>query len=523
MDPSDLPVIDSSPLGTHSSDARSWRYALLATAIALVALVLAYWDSVVSMVQTWERSGTYAHGFVVFPVSAWLIWRQRAALALVTPRPFLPGALMLGVLSCVWLVGWLTTIQTFQEFALVASVPILIWTILGNRAAYTIGAPLAFMLFAWPFGEFLVPPMIDWTADFAVSALRVTGIPVYREGNNFVIPSGSWSVVDACSGIRYLIASFYAGCIFAALNYRSVKRRLLFLGFCTLVPILANWIRAYLIVLIGYLSDNRIATGIDHVIYGWIFFGLVMAIVFYIGMRFSDVKIDAPSAPSSTQPSPPPAGRLQRFTLAAVAAACLAGVGPVLAHILEADTAAAVVLDPPALSEGWKLSGTKVTDWKPPFPNPTASLEQAYRNGGDEVGLYVVYYRNQRTGAKLLTFGSTILTDYDSKWRAAQRRVVSVDTAGGTFPVIEKLLRSQHQKLLTWQWYWIGGEQTVSFWDAKLMQARAKLLGRGDDAAVVVVCVPYRDNPSAAREALIRFIQPLRSGINQTLTAAASR
>ena len=210
MDPSDLPVIDSSALDTQSSDARPWRSALLATAIALAALVLAYWDSVVSMVETWERSGTYAHGFVVFPVSAWLIWRQRAELARLTPRPFLPGALVLGALSCVWFAGWLTTIQTFQEFAFVVSVPILIWTILGNRVAYTIGVPLAFILFAWPFGEFLVPPMINWTADFAVSALRATGIPVYREGNNFVIPSGSWSVVDACSGIRYLIASFYA-------------------------------------------------------------------------------------------------------------------------------------------------------------------------------------------------------------------------------------------------------------------------------------------------------------------------
>ena len=74
-----------------------------------------------------------------------------------------------------------------------------------------IAFPLGFLFFAVPIGEFLVPTMIDYTADFTVAALRLTGIPVYREGNDFVIPSGNWSVVDACSGVRYLIASVMVG------------------------------------------------------------------------------------------------------------------------------------------------------------------------------------------------------------------------------------------------------------------------------------------------------------------------
>ena len=36
-------------------------------------------------------------------------------------------------------------------------------------------------------------------------------MPVFQEGRNFVIPSGRWSVVEACGGIRYLLTSVFIG------------------------------------------------------------------------------------------------------------------------------------------------------------------------------------------------------------------------------------------------------------------------------------------------------------------------
>src|SRR5205814_10510601 len=113
--------------------------------------------------------------------------------------------------------------------------------------------------------------------------LRWSGVPVYREANHFIIPSGAWSVVEACSGIRYIIASVMVGTIYAAIAYRSTRRRVAFLAASVLVPILANWLRAYMIVMLAHLSSNKIAVGVDHLIYGWIFFGLVMVLLFWVG------------------------------------------------------------------------------------------------------------------------------------------------------------------------------------------------------------------------------------------------
>jgi hypothetical protein len=38
-----------------------------------------------------------------------------------------------------------------------------------------------------------------------------------------------------------------------------------------------------MIVMLGFLSDNRIATGVDHLLYGWLFFGIVIVLMFWIG------------------------------------------------------------------------------------------------------------------------------------------------------------------------------------------------------------------------------------------------
>ena len=61
--------------------------------------------------------------------------------------------------------------------------------------------------------QLLANKLMKWTADFTVTALQLSGIPVFRDGTFFfTIPSGNWSIVEGCSGVRYLIASFTVAC-----------------------------------------------------------------------------------------------------------------------------------------------------------------------------------------------------------------------------------------------------------------------------------------------------------------------
>ena len=257
-------------LGPQVMPDRKGKVALIV--VLLVACVLAlYWKTTLSMVSIWERSETFAHGFVVIPIFCYLLWRKRDALDGLVPKPHWGALLGIAAAGVVWLVGEIVSAASVSQFAMVAMVPFAVWAVLGTRIAMALVIPLAFLFFAVPFGEFLVPTLMDWTADFTVAALRASGVPVYQEGNFFVIPSGMWSVVEACSGLRYLIASLMVGCLYAYLSYRSTLRRVAFIAASLVVPIIANWLRAYMIVMLGHLSNNRLAVGVDHLIYGWIF------------------------------------------------------------------------------------------------------------------------------------------------------------------------------------------------------------------------------------------------------------
>ena len=187
---------------------------------------------------------------------------------------------------------------------MVAMIPTVVIIIAGRRVARALAFPLGFLLLGVPVGEALIPPLMDWTADFTVTALRLSGIPVYREGTFFTIPSGQWSVVEGCSGLRYLIASITVGALFAYLSYQKLWKRLLFVALSVIVPIIANGMRAYMIVMIAHLSDMKLALGIDHLIYGWLFFGLVMLLLFWIGSFWRDPEpaISAQSATLSPGP-----------------------------------------------------------------------------------------------------------------------------------------------------------------------------------------------------------------------------
>src|SRR4029453_13572297 len=146
----------------------------------IVALLLAwifavYWPTTYSMVSIWERSETFAHGFVVIPIFLYLLWRQRETLAAIEPRPFLPALLGIVGAGAVWFIGDRLSIISLTQFAMMGIVPFAVWAVLGTETLRALLFPLAFLFFAVPFGDFLVPPLMNRTAVFAAIAFRASG------------------------------------------------------------------------------------------------------------------------------------------------------------------------------------------------------------------------------------------------------------------------------------------------------------------------------------------------------------
>jgi EpsI family protein len=276
-----------------------------------------------------------------------------------------------------------------------------------------------------------------------------------------------------------------------------------------------------MIVMIGHLSEMKYAVGVDHLIYGWLFFGVVMLILFWIGSYFRE-DIDPPPAGlrSALHAARDPSS-LAAIMAATIAAAGLVAVWPVAAARLEAAGAyGPPALQAPLAAGNWQPVAGRLTDWTPRFLSPSALVHQAYGKEATRVGLYVGYYRNQRPGAQLITSHNTLVPSNDRVWRniGESRRILVLGPE--EMPMIEAKLRGQSTSLLVWRWYWVDGRFVVNPYWAKLLQAKSMLLGRGDDGAFVMVYAAYDDRPQDAEPALMDFVGAMLPAITRSLEYA---
>lgn len=503
-----------------------WRQAFAAIVLVELALLVLYFDTAQAMVEIWWRSETFNHAFLVPPIALWLIWEKRHALAREVPEPTLWLILPLAAIAFGWLLGELAAVNAVTQLALVAMIVLAVPIVIGLPAARRIAFPLFFLFFAVPIGEFVMPQLMEWTAQFTVIGLRASGIPVYQEGLHFVIPSGKWSVVEACSGVRYLIASVVVGTLYAYLNYQSLRRRLIFIGVSIVVPLVANWVRAYMIVMLGHLSGNTLAVGVDHLIYGWLFFGVVIMIMFAIGMRWRESEAALPARDGNRNGMPAGGGgRLLPVVVLALGTACLPRAA---VEVMDSGSA----LPQPVLSAerlaqgGWEIVPGPLIDWQPAFANPSGTLNAVLAKEGQRVGIFIAYYRQQNYERKLISSQNELVKSNDKVWAQVNRGSRDVSLAGQAVTVRTGVLRNnpvsigaESDRYRVWHWYWIDGRIVTSDHLGKLWLALARLSGRGDESAAVFL---YAQEP-AGEAALADFLAAADAGIARLLEEAAAQ
>ena len=514
------PVADLSQL--------SVRTTVLLTIATIAAILIIYHETTWSMVSIWARSDTFAHGFLIFPFSAYLIWTQHKRLSMLSTKPNPLALAVLAGLGFSWLLATFASVQVVAQFLLIFMIPAAVWAMLGNRIVLALAFPLAYLMLAVPFGESFIAPLIDFTANFTVTALQWSGIPVYREGSFFTIPTGSWSVVEACSGLRYLIASFTLGTLYAYLTYRSLTRRLIFIFLSVIVPIIANGIRAYLIVMTGHLSDMQLAVGIDHLIYGLLFFGFVMVLLFWFGSfwREDDERSGNDNLGTSLKQASRSVTRspvsLRRMIFSSVSVMVIALIWPVYAYHVESEPpdVAMPELRVADIPGKWQYDSAPASDWHPAYVGATAQLLQSFRSGERSVDLYISYYRNQQQGTELINSENTLVPERGTKWYNVKQDTRNIPIGSRQQAISQNQLRSPSRKLLVWRWYWVGGEETINPYLAKFILARNKLLGRSDEGAEIVIASRYEETPDEAVPVLQRFLEDMMPAIADGLQNA---
>ena len=385
--------------------ASPWRVHLAALGAACAAILALFNRDAADMAGIWWLSSTFNHCLLIPPIVGWLVWQRLPELRRLAPAAWAPGLAVVAGGALAWLLGEAGGIGFARHLGLVVMLQGAVVACLGKAVARGLAFPLAYAWFMVPIGEEIVPAMQTVTAEIAAALLALSGVPAHLEGVFITTPTGYFEVAEACAGVKFLIAMLAFGALVANVCFRAWPRRIAFLAVSMLVPVLANGVRAWGTIWIAHRTGSTaFAESFDHVVYGGIFFALVIAAILALGWRFFDRGVDEPWFDPGRLPKAAGAPLLPVLA-AALALAALpvlwsnmagaAGIRPLPAGIAMPEVA------------GWeRVPAAPGRAWRPHFAAADRLSLAYYRDRqGRVVTLAIAVYARQQEGHELVGFG----------------------------------------------------------------------------------------------------------------------
>lgn len=479
-------AILSTTEGEQTNEESVWRIAGSRLALVWLALIAVFFSDWSAMARQWWDSSTYNYILLVPPIIAWLVWQRWPELRQVAPRPSLWGLVPLGLAVFGWVLGTFAGLDLLRQAGAVAMLPSMVLLLLGPRVVAAVLFPLCYMVFLVPFGDELVPPLQTITAKLTIFLVGVTGIPAVIEGVFIDTPAGLFEVAEACSGVKFLIAMIALGALVANIGFRSWKRRTGFMALCIIVPIIANGIRAWGTIYAAQHVGIEKAAGIDHLIYGWVFFAVVIAAVLGLSWKFFDRSRDAALIDPAAINASSALGRWEGRTIApekAVAvAALLVAAGATWSYA--AQQIAAPIPRTVALPQvaGWhRVDFSHAAPWEPRAIGAEHRLLGSYANAtGQKVDVFYALYATQAEGREAGGFGQGALIP-DGNWSWSSNAAAPAGGKGEVLVYRGSIERRAHS------WYRTGSLLTGSNARLKLANIVDRLLLRARPTSTLIL------------------------------------
>jgi exosortase A len=450
-----------------------YRSALAVLAVSLLVMALVFHAEIIAAVQVWAASTAYNHCFLILPIAIWLAWDRRGRLRGLTPAPDARAIVLALPFAVVWLAADRLGIMEGRQLAAMFMVLSLVLGVLGWPVFRAMIAPLVYLIFLIPFGGFLVPALQQFTTDFATIGLNLLGIAYYRHGYTIEIAQGAFHIAEACAGLRFLIAAIAFSVLYALLIFRSTGRRLTFIIVSVAVPVVANGFRALGIVWLGHVLGSAKAGATDHVLYGYIFFSIVLFILIMLGLPFRQDSARPGANVVAVEGEPAsPIRHLARPALA-IPVAALAMVA--LAGVISAEAAATPVILPSTPAGCTRLPGEQT------LPAGGRAIRFAC---ADQVTITIAVFP-PRTDPKPLFDARRALSLEDT----AESYINTLHVPGGD-PADWTLVTTKDMHHTTASVLFVDGRGTNGNLHTRLRLAWADLFGRPTQPMAVVLEVP---------------------------------
>ena len=513
--------------------------------LAVLGLLLAgvYYSTLTWLVSMdWSRDD-YSHSFLIPLVVLYLIWEKKDPLLSRANQPSWTGVIPF-VLGFVFF--WLGELAG-EFFSLYVSfwltVVGLCWMILGGRKTWDIGFALFIMLSMFPLPHFLYNKVSVTlkliSSQLGVSMMQFYGMSAYREGNVIDLGFTQLQVVDACSGLRFLIPLIVLSLLLAYFFKAHFWKRAVLVISSIPLSIVTNSLRIALTGILYEIWGAEVAEGFFHGFSGWFIFMfslVVLLVEMWILGKLPPRRLatahgpdtsadqadeDEREAPEAETPAPAASGFLRpsQFLFGAV----------VLILTLVISQGVEFREKVPVVNPlgGFPL---QIGQWH----GSRQSLEQNiidtldlndyvvinyYNTDRRLVNFYTAYYESQRKGESIHS-PATCLPGSGWLFQEAGGTVFDAPTApGGKLKVNRAVMQKGENKQISYYWFPQRGRILTNayqlkwyvFWDSLTMQ-------RTDGALVRVITPIYPDEDLEKAEARLQdFARDINPVLNEYL------
>ena len=247
----------------------------------------------------WSR-GDFTYCYLIPVIFLYLIWEKREQLLRLPSAPSWAGMISFCVgIGFFWLgelAGEFFTLYFSSWLVLVG----LCWLHLGWQKLKVVAFPLVLTLAMFPLPNFLYGKISVQlkliSSEWGVAMMQLYGMSAYREGNVIDLGFTQLQVVDACSGLRYLIPLIVLGLLLAYMFKAAFWKRVVVVISTVPLSIITNSLRIALTGILHEVAGPKVAEGFFHGFSGWFIFMFSLAVLLgemkILGFAFKAPKIE---------------------------------------------------------------------------------------------------------------------------------------------------------------------------------------------------------------------------------------
>jgi exosortase len=289
------------PRNNSSAVVNSGNTTWMALLVLVIALAALYSGPLRVLAGRWANEPDYSHGFLVPIFAGYLLWRRRDMAESRTGTGFWPGVLLL-ILGAGTRLGALYLSYPLADAASLIPCTAGLFLLVGGWK---------WLAWAWPavlFLVFMVPlpgaiagmissPLQRIATECSTYLLQTVGVPATAQGNVISLTEHQIGVVEACSGLRMLVAfsaiTFAAACLVRA----ALWERIVIVLSAVPIGIISNVIRITVTGLAHEYVGTDAANYIFHDLAGWLMMPLAIGILAGMLYLFSVLFPERPAGP----------------------------------------------------------------------------------------------------------------------------------------------------------------------------------------------------------------------------------